>query len=185
MISYRTHTDEDLFALLKNDDEKAFTELYDRYWKKLFVRARLLLNSQEDAEDLVHDVFVKLWRKRATLHIFYSFHTYVAAMLRYGCFKELAQRKKRREKEALLEEIETADYSTQQWLEFEQLQEELEAAVGELPDRCRVIFRLSREKYLTDKEIAQKLDISVNTVRTQMYRALKKLKVSLHTFFIL
>lgn len=185
MELYTSHTDENLFLLLKKDDEKAFNELYERYWKKLLVRANLLLHSQEDAEEIVHDIFVNLWRKRATLQILHSFHTYVAAMLQYGCFKILAQRRLPRIKETTDAVLETVDPSTQQWLEFDDLREELETAVSRLPGRCQLIFRLSREQDLSDKEIARKLHLSVHTVRTQMHRALRRLKTSLSTFFCL
>lgn len=180
-----THTDEYLFSLVQNDDEKAFTELYERYWKKLLVRANLLLDSQEEAEEIVHDIFVSLWRKRATLRILHSFHAYIAAMLQYGCFSVLAKRKRLHITKITDEVQETGDLSTQQWLDFDDLHEELEMAVRRLPDKCQLIFRLSREQCLSDKEIAQKLQLSVNTVRTQMHRALQRLKISLSNFLCL
>jgi RNA polymerase sigma-70 factor (ECF subfamily) len=185
MELYTTHTDEHLFSLMQKDDEKAFTELYGRYWKKLLVRANLLLNSQEDAEEIVHDIFVNLWRKRATLHILHSFHTYIAAMLQYGCFSVLAKRRRLCIIKITEEVNQTGDLSTQQSLEFDDLREKLEVAVRRLPDKCQLIFRLSREQSLSDKEIAQKLHLSVNTVRTQMHRALQRLKISLSNFLYL
>ncbi|HEX5552132.1 MAG TPA: RNA polymerase sigma-70 factor [Chitinophagaceae bacterium] len=185
MGSYSSYDDASLFSFLKDDDEKAFTELYDRYWKKLLVRANLLLNSQEDAEELVHDIFVSLWNKRAKLNILHSFHTYIAAMLRYGCFGVLAKRRHLRMKDMAGKELEAADLSTQQWLDFKDLREELEMAVSRLPEKCRLIFRLSREQHLSDKEIAQELELSVNTVRAQMHRALQKLKTEINFLFFL
>jgi RNA polymerase sigma-70 factor (family 1) len=179
------YSDEQLLSLLKDNDETAFTELYDRYWKKLLVRANLLLNSTEDAEELVHDIFVNLWKKRETIHITHSFHTYIAAMLRYACFRTLAERRRKRMTDSSTELPETSDNHTQEWLDFEYLQQELEAAVGQLPEKCQLIFRLSREQGLSDKEIAAQLDISVNTVRTQMHRALVNLKGNLNSFFLL
>src|ERR1700754_1509466 len=96
MALHASYSDEQLVALLRDSSEAAFTALYDRYWKRLLIRAKLLLHSHEDAEELVHDIFVKLWKKRASLTIEHSFHTYVAAMLQYGCFEVLATRKKQR-----------------------------------------------------------------------------------------
>ncbi len=146
----------------------------------------MLLNIQEEAEEVVHDVFVTLWKKRATLSILNSFHTYMAAILKYKCFEVLAKRNLARRKASLDNmTVEHEDPSTQQWLDFKYLREELEQAICQLPEKCQLIFRLSREHYLTDKEIAEKLDISVNTVRTQMHRALQKLKASLNSFFCL
>ncbi|TAM94330.1 MAG: RNA polymerase sigma-70 factor [Chitinophagaceae bacterium] len=186
MKIYSSHTDEYLFSLLRNDDEKAFTELYRRYWKRLLVKANLLLHCQEDAEEVVHDVFVGLWKKRATLHILHSFHTYITAMLHYSCFESLAKRKRLRTRIVVGttdEDLEQADFSTQQWMAFDDLREELEVAVCRLPEKCQLIFRLSREQNLSDKEISENLHLSVNTVRTQMHRALEKLKTSLTSFF--
>lgn len=179
------HSDEYLFSFLKDGDEQAFTMLYDRYWKKLLVRAHMLLGCPEDAEELVHDIFVTLWRKRESIDIRHSFRAYIAAMLEYGCYRALRERK--RKKESLRPEIlgESPDYTTEQWLDYEYLRKELESAIRLLPDRCRLVFRLSREEGLSDKEIARQLNVSVNTVRTQMHRALSKMKTSLGTFFCL
>ncbi|HVI43929.1 MAG TPA: RNA polymerase sigma-70 factor [Chitinophaga sp.] len=181
MSSSLSHTDEQLFALLQSGDEAAFNLLYDRYWKRLLVRAHVLLNNHEDAEELVHDIFVQLWRKRGHIVLRHTFHTYVAAMLQYGCFKVLANRKRNKQHELTLTEKERPDLSTEQYLDFEFLRDQLEAAIGTLPEKCRLVFRLSREGGFSDKEIASQLNLSVNTVRTQMNRALQKLKVALHT----
>ncbi|MBO9620391.1 MAG: RNA polymerase sigma-70 factor [Niabella sp.] len=183
MPFYQSSTDEDLLSLLKLNDKTAFTEIYDRYWKRLLVRAKLLLNVEEDAEEVVNDIFVTLWRKRATLQINKKLSTYIGAMLQYACFKVLAESRRRRITVASLPE--SADYGTLQWLDFESLSRELEAAVSNLPERCQLIFRLSREAGLNDKEIARQLGLSVNTVRTQMHRALSKLKDALGSFFML
>ncbi len=184
MNSFAHYTDEELLGLLKSDDNNAFRELYERYWKKLLVRASILLDSNEDAEELVHDIFVKLWRKRNTIALRHSFHTYIAAMLQYACFEVLASRK-RSVSVKNNEMPHLADTSTQEYLDFDSLRIQLEDAVKQLPDKCQLIFRLSREEGLPDKVIADKLDVSVNTVRTQIARALRKLKASLNSFFIL
>lgn len=184
MIFSSFYSDEELLDLLKSDDNNAFRELYERYWKKLLVRANILLDSNEDAEELVHDIFVKLWKKRNTIALRHTFHTYVAAMLQYACFEVLANRK-RNVSVKNIEMTGFADTSTQEYLDFDSLRNQLEDAVKQLPDKCQLIFRLSREEGLSDKAIAEKLHISVNTVRTQIARALRKLKASLNSFFIL
>lgn len=185
MALYTSHSDEQLVKLLYDSDEAAFTALYDRYWKRLLIRAKVLLQSHEEAEELVHDVFVKLWKKRTSLAITHSFHTYIAAMLQYGCFDKLATRRRKRTEINLPELPEVPDASTQQWLDFEALSQQLETAVSQLPEKCQLIFRLSREQGLSDQQIADQLELSVNTVRTQMHRALTKLKTTLHSFFLL
>ena len=180
-----SYSDDQLVQLLRENDESAFNELYERYWKKLLIRAHLLLQSPQDAEEVVHDIFVSLWNKRATLLIHHSPQTYLGAMLQYACFKVLAERKRKRVYTTSEELPELYDATTQEYLEFAQLQRELESAVQQLPEKCQLVFRMSREQGLTDKEIAAELDVSVNTVRTQMHRALGKLKNSLDSFFVL
>lgn len=183
MNKLSNHTDESLFNALKGGSELAFRELYDRYWKKLLVRAHILLGNREDAEEIVHDIFVQLWKKRETIEIENKVVTYISAMLRYGCFKLLAESKKRHRLVPFEQEAgaNLFSYSVDEYLDFENLRAELERHVCELPHSCQLIFRYSREMGLTDKQIAEKMDISVNTVRTQMGRALRKLRTSLNS----
>ncbi len=184
LVSYGLYDDTALFTLIKEGSVAAFDELYERYWLKMLVRANVLLHSQEDAEEVVNDVFITFWKKRETIEIKISVKAYLSAMLQYACFTILANGKRKRKTISNTEITDIADDGTEQWLSFEQLRNELEKAVCQLPEKCRLIFRLSREEGMTDKEIAKTLDISVNTVRTQMNRALTKLKTTLHSFFI-
>jgi len=185
MSHYTHHSDHELVRYIAQGEQAALTELYERYWKKLLTRALVLLRSQEEAEEVVQDIFVTIWKKAAVLEIHHSVGTYLGAMLQYQSFKVLAERKRERDKKQTLPALSEADHSTQEWLSFEALQKELEMAVSKLPDQCQLIFRMSREDGLTDKQIAAELDISVNTVRTQKHRALQKLKTSLNIFFVL
>lgn len=185
MPNYFQHTDHELVRAIAHGEEAALTELYERYWKKLLTRAFVLLQSQEEAEEVVQDIFVTLWKKAATLTIEHTVATYMGAILQYDCFKVLASRKRDRERQQQTSPVVAIDNSTEEWLAFEALQEQLEKAVSALPDQCQLIFRMSREGDLTDKQIAAELDISVNTVRTQKHRALQKLRTSLNSFFIL
>ncbi|MBN8837195.1 MAG: RNA polymerase sigma-70 factor [Sphingobacteriia bacterium] len=185
MKSYCTYDDGTLVRLIASDGEAAFAELYDRYWIRLLSRAKVLLNSSVEAEEVVQDVFVTLWKKAATIKFEKTVASYLSAMLQYACFKRLAEAKRSHEITTDLSPMETADDSTREYLQFEALQKELEAAVSELPEQCQLIFRLSREEGLSDQQIADELDLSVNTVRTQKHRALKKLKTSLNSFFLL
>jgi RNA polymerase sigma-70 factor (ECF subfamily) len=168
--------------LLQQNDEVAFAELYNRYWERMLIQANLLLQSHEDSEEIVQDIFVQLWKRRKTISLIYSFHTYLASILKYECFSLLAKKKARKLSFLQNEVVEKADHSTQQWLDYETLRTSLETAVLQLPEKCQLIFRLSREHGLTDIQIAETLNITHKTVRTQMHRALKKLKIALHQF---
>lgn len=180
MALYSGHTDEQLVRLLQNSDEAAFTELYDRYWEKMLIRANMQLQSPEDAEEIVQDIFIRLWRRRESIDIRHTFHTYIASILKYECYHLLAEKKARKLVTQYGDLPEKMDHSTEQWLDYESLRAELERTVQQLPEKCRIVFRLSREQGLTEKQIAENLQLSPKTIQTQMYRALKKLKTRLH-----
>lgn len=178
--TYTSYSTEALFLLIQDNDEKAYLELYNRTFEKLFVNANVLLSSRQDAEEIIHDVYVNIWNKRKTIQINHTVETYLKSAVHYGCLKKLAERKRKRafvsNTEHALETDSIQDCSTEEHLDFEFLQKNLENAIITLPKKCQVIFRLSREYGLSDKEIAQKIGVSVNTIRTQMARALKKMK---------
>jgi len=180
MALFSSHTDEQLLQLMQDGEEAAFTELYNRYWEKLFVRAMMQLKSAEDAEELLHDVFARLWRRRGTIRLQYGFHTYMAAALKYEVLHVLADRKKKRVKDKVAAQgLSFLDHSTEQRLDFLDLQRQLEASVRQLPGKCQLVFRLSREKGLSEKEIAENLRVSPKTVQNHIHRALQTLKNAL------
>lgn len=181
---YQSYNDNELVLLIAKDDEHAFRVLYDRYWKKLLVQALLKLQSTEEAEEIVQTIFINFWRRRHTIQLKYSFHTYIASMLKYEILRQLALRKKEkhfRENVSALHIVE--DYSTRNWLDYEQMREEIEKTVRLLPEKCQLVFRLSREKGLTEKQIAESLNIAPKTVQAHMGKALKQLRTSLQQLF--
>jgi len=192
MPLFSSHTDEELLRLMQNGEEAAFTELYNRYWQKLLARAMMQLKSTEDAEELLHDVFARLWKRRSSIQLQYSFHTYIAAILKYEILHILTDRKKKRLKGETTSwdmslpdytDLLIPDYSTEQRLDFLDLQRRLEASVSQLPEKCQLIFRLSREKGLSEKEIAEDLQVSPKTVQNHIHRALQTLRNSLRQPF--
>jgi RNA polymerase sigma factor (sigma-70 family) len=119
-----------------------------------------------------------------TIKLQYGFHTYIAAILKYEILRVLADRKKKRLQGqagsrdlSLPDSFETLpDHSTEQRLDFLDLQRQLEASVSQLPEKCQLVFRLSREKGLSEKEIAENLQVSPKTVQNHIHRALQILK---------
>ena len=180
MALYSEYTDQELIALLAADDEKAFRALYSRYWKRMLLKAYMQLGSQTDAEEVVQDAFINLWKRRHRIQLRYSFHTYIAAVVRYEIMAKLAGRKVHEyipvDDASVLS---LADHSTQQWLDFEELLQQVEHEVQQLPEKCQLVFRLSREKGLSEKQVAENLDISVKTVEAHIGKALKTLRVGL------
>lgn len=177
-------SDNELHSLLRNDNEEAFSLLYQRYWKRMLYKARLKLDSPEDAEEIVQDTFVDLWKSRHSATLKNSFHTYISAIVNYKIIARMAANSKQLpygQKD--VQEVQIEDDSTRNWLAFADLREEFETALNELPEKCRIVFKLSRDAGLTDRQISEELGISKKTVEAHISRALKQLKTSLGQFF--
>lgn len=171
-----------LFEKIKNGDGKAFREIFERYYPPLCCFALQLLGEDEAAEEIVQNMFVKLWEKRGAISIDTSVRQYLFRSVKNYCINHIQHNKIKKlyaEKAAELarQEINSSDY----YLEIG-LAEKIEACVESLPEKRQEIFRLSREDGLKYKEIADRLNISVKTVETQMGFALKTLRENLKEF---
>lgn len=184
MNTYRSYSDSELLVLLKVGDQAAFTEIYNRYWEKMVTIAYVKLQSTEDAKEVVQDLFVDIWNRRAVCEIHYSLHTYISGALRYKIYSCIATRQKEHQKIRQLPAQDICN-NTEEWLSYETLKEDLERAVLELPEKCRLVFRLSREGGFSNQEIAAALHISSKTVENHMTKALERLHAALKSFLLL
>lgn len=181
MKDYLLYDNLSLLELLSKNDESAFTELYNRFWKKLFTIAYNRLKEVEAAEDIVHDVFAGLWANREGLQIEFL-ENYLATATKYAVLakikkKELERIYKNCNTNTLLFElpVETA-------LHYKQIMEIIKHEVDKLPEKCRLIFKYSRNEGMPVKAIAKELQISPKTVENQLYKAVKQLKLATKSF---
>ncbi len=182
---YSDYNDEALLQLLALEGKEAFYEIYNRYWEKLFVVAGYRLENPQEAEEVVQDVMLNLWKRRQAIQIEYSLATYLAASVKYEVIDRLAQRKRLQQFQASAgKTLSVIDRSTEDRLAFSALQDRLAALVKALPQQCRLVFTLSRENGLSQREIAAHLKISENTVESHMKKALRRLRVGLGYFFL-
>lgn len=180
MNDFPHSSDEELVGLLRTGDEKAFTELYDRYWKKLFTVAANKMEDLYVAEELVQDIFSDLWVRKETIQLTGNIGSYLAVAMKYRVINYQVRQKRGREyQQYSLKNLPTVDDSTREWLQFEELRQRLEILVNDLPERCRLTFRLSREQGLTQREIAHELGVSEKAVERNITRALKTLRTGL------
>ena len=182
--TYKSAADADLILLLKENDEFAFTAIYMRYWKKLFTVASHKLGSLEEAEEVVQDIFTALWNRRATLVLTADLANYLAVSVKYRVIKTLDKRYNQQRYVASLTMCDQVDDSTQEKLAFDELKEELAKYVGQLPEKCRLIFQLSRNEGYSQKQIAQELNISEKTVEAHLAKAFKVLRSKLAGFLM-
>ncbi len=166
---------------LKEGDLLAFDEIYSRYSNRLFCFVLKLIKQEQDAEEIVQEVFLKLWRSRDKIDLHTSFDSFVftiaynhtMSMLRKRVHEQkylnhLAGLQRTSEAEDIIDE-----------LTFQEIQGCYLRLLEQLSPRQREVFLLSRDEKLTYKEIAGKLDISVNTVEIHMTKALRFMKDNL------
>ncbi len=162
---------------LKEGDEKAFRDLYDKYHKPLFGIAFNYLKSNQLAEDAVHDVFVKLWNHREQLDAQKSLKGFLFTSMKNHVLNMIRDHKREIEKNRKYAKRKpTSKNDTEAKLTYENYKKVFEAGLGELTDAKREIFEMKMEDGVTNKGIAKKLEISVNTVKSQYYKASKFIK---------
>lgn len=183
-ISMRTtnqRSDEELLELLKTDDIAAFEEIYNRYWEKLYVAAYKRLHLKEVCEEIVQDFFTKFWINRAHIDIRSSFAGYFFTAIRYQVLNYMEKEMVRTNYKDNLQ-FNLTNNSTEESVLLNDLTQNLDRAVKELPERCRSIFELSRNEFKSNKEIAEMLDISEKTVENQLTKALRRLRRTISTW---
>ncbi len=174
------HTDTELIGFISQDNDLAFTTLYERYWDKLLAIAMNRLHVIEEAEEVVQVVFVNLWQRRKQLSAQLNTKAYLATAVKYEILNRLARQKRFTAYQKHLQHTHLyKDQATQEWLDFEELKELIEKTVKSLPAKCQLVYRLSKEHALSEKEIAQEMNISVKTVESHLSKAIKKLRTVL------
>ncbi|HVW95111.1 MAG TPA: RNA polymerase sigma-70 factor [Mucilaginibacter sp.] len=182
---YNILDDKNLTALLQNGDDAAFTEIYNRYWDRLFSIAANKLRDFDEAEEIVQDIFVSLWKRRDKLSVIDTLSSYLAVSVKYRVIKALDKRYRKKEfSNHTQQSTSLVDYSTEQWLEFEELKGRLALLVADLPEKCRMVYQLSRDAGFSQKKIAAQLGISEKTVEAHLGKALKTLRTRLSQFLL-
>ncbi len=182
-------TDKYLIDSIKDGDRKAFECLFKIYYSDLCKYAGNLVLNETVAEDLVMDIFVKIWEAEDKLSINSSLSGYLFTSVHNHCLNYLTRKHKRftelnPETVARLNQLipPVDNFGLMERIDLITLGEKIKMCVDLLPDECKKIFIMSRTEELPNKEIAAKLGISENTVKVQIYRALKKMKVLLKDY---
>jgi RNA polymerase sigma-70 factor (family 1) len=182
MTAYAKLTDEQLIILLKKGDQQAFAEIYSRYAESLAGFAGSKLYSLDDARDLLHDMFVKLWENREQINITSTLQSYLFAIIRHRIIDKIRKNITREEYASMRQSLNAAyQDSADKLVEVKELRQTIEKSLDQLSPRVKEIYKLSKEEGLNNQEIAQRLNLSEQTVKNQLSAALKHLRKSLAT----
>lgn len=180
MTTYRSYTDEELVALLRQRDHVAYTEVFNRYWSAMYSHARKMLHDEEEAMDVVQDIFTVLWNRAAELEFTVSIKSYLYTAVRNQVLKVISRGKL---KEKFIEKMsgvmtELASITDEQ-VDYNELEKIIEKEIASLPPQMQRIYNKSRNEGLSYKEIAAELNLSEHTVKTTIYRAVSILRTKI------
>ena len=170
---------------LKAGNIKVFEMLFKQWFEPLCRYAHSMLHNEEEAEDIAQKTFCKLWDQREKMEIHTSIKSYLYRMVHNACLNKIKQWQIQSEHhETIAYNSVTVANQVEQTLAHKELQHQIELAIAELPERCREVFLLSRMQHLSYIQIAQKMQISPNTVETQIVKALKTLRIRLKDYLM-
>lgn len=165
----------------QNSDQQAFKELYLLYFDRLYKFAFSILHSSEFAEEAVNDVFLNIWQKRSRLKTIDNLTNYLYISTKNTAFNYLS--KFRKERNTTLDEVlvrfEVDELTPETAFFTSEVRTEIEQAINQLPPKTKLVFQMAKVEGLKYKEIAEVLNISVNTIDNHIATAIKKLSVVL------
>jgi RNA polymerase sigma-70 factor, ECF subfamily len=186
-------SDEELVQLLKEEDEKAFELIFNRYFDGLCLFSESITKNHEIAEDIVEDIFVRVWANCKINPVEISIKSYLYQSAYNNSIKYISRIRKNTLRIDTLDytvsgpgmvELQSPDYPIANLITKE-LEEKASEIIQSLPDQCRKVYLLNRDENLKYHEIAERLQITVGTVKTQMSRAFAKLREELKDFLYL
>jgi RNA polymerase sigma-70 factor (family 1) len=172
----KTYSDIDLLQRMRDDDHAAFNELFARYWQKAYKNALARLDDETVSQDIVQEIFIRIWQRRTSLDIHTSFESYLYSAVRLSVMGHFrSKRVTELQMQSALERINLLDTATESLNDYKALEQMLNEIVNDMPEMLRQIYRL-REENLSVKEIAGKLGIADQTVKNYMGEASRRLR---------
>jgi RNA polymerase sigma-70 factor (family 1) len=176
------HSLQDCLLRIAAGDQAAFKLVFARFYKRLFRFALAIVKMKEAAEEIVEDVFIRIWQQRAGLSSVRNLRVYLYAATKNTSLNYLS--KKARESitepfDHIAIQLDQTPVNPEQILMSAEMAKTIQDAVDALPPRCKMIFKLVREDGLRYKEVAEILHIAINTIDAQMAIAVKRIAVAL------
>lgn len=167
-------------------DDQGFEQIFKTHYKALFAYAGVLLRDEETAEEIVQNMFMKLWEKRALITQQTSVKAYLYKSVHNDCLNFIKhQATKLKYQNYAIHTMDMLNEPASARVELSELELKIRTVLNDLPEQCRTIFQLSRFEELKYREIADQLGLSIKTVENQMSKALKILRLKLVDFITL
>lgn len=167
-------SDEELFLRIKSDDAQALKILFEKHYSALCHFACKFIKNATLAEEAVSDVFLNIWLKKEKIELQTNLKMYLYSAVRNQSLNYLKKNKIYLERiETAVEENKTSDLSADKFITYEELKDDIDTLLQQLPAKRRIIFSMNRFDGLSYKEIAEILSISIHTVQNQMVAAVK------------
>ena len=180
MVTYTSYGDAELADLLRSRDRLAYTEIYRRYWRLLYAQIYKMLLDEEESKDILQELFGNLWTKADKIPKQHNLAGYLYVSARHMVLNSIRKRKFRSDYlNSIAEFANEASEATLHYLEERDLLAAVEKEIQALPPRMRQVFEMSRKQDLTHKEIAESLGTSEETVKSQIKKSLKILRINL------
>jgi RNA polymerase sigma-70 factor (family 1) len=184
-LSVFTLTDCELLDAIRQNDEKAFAELFKRYWKKVYVMAYKRVRSEEVGQEIVQDLFITLWDKRASLSINH-FPSYLQSAVKNKVLNYVQSQKTRRKHwEYYRLFIPASDLVTENDVNLNELIDAFENGIEHLPEKSKRVFKLNLLEGRSITEIADSLNLSEKAIQYHLTQSIKKLRVHLKNFILI
>ena len=170
---------------LGRDDKKALDELYQYYYPRLYGFSKSFLKVEDDIDDILQDVFVKIWMNRQKISSVKTFNSWIFTITKNTILTYFREKYRQNEFETRVKQLATAEVVLNTDVEYEELKKQTDKIIDELPEKRKKVFRLSREEGMSYKEISEEMGISLKTVEDHMLHALRYLRSQLKGFDIL
>src|SRR5690606_38701534 len=178
----RNHTDHQLLEAMRHDDERAFAEIFKRYWRKVHAMAYARVRSKSVTEEIVQELFISLWDKRATQSI-QHLSSYLYQAVKFKVLNHIESK--------LIQEkywnfyrnfISHKEDATANAVEYNELMEAIEDGMKALPEKSRKVFKLNRLEGHSVPEIATRMKLSEKAIQYHLTQSVKKLRLHLRNY---
>ena len=172
-------SDSDLLLQIKADDHSSFDLLFDRYWERLYRAAFARIDDSSVAQDVVQELFIKLWERRHTIQIQLSLENYLLSAVRFGVISHFRSKNVNEVRiDDALQRVQLLEASINENEGYFELERTLEEALSKMPDMLQKVYHLRSENKAV-KEIAGELGVAEQTVKNYISEVLRRLRIAI------